>query len=911
MTNMARARALGLALTAVVAGMFWLGSPAKLSGQEAGGKSGSAYDKLDEGQLARALQSFGMTELLEALAKSTPAKIEDVGRASVLIQAKLGEVSTASQPADKQRLLKEVLQLQEQAVEATKKATDHKELYRHYRLTLERVVTEGITMVDPYAERVFYLQSRPQDYATILELTGPAIKILDRLVDAMQRMHEGFSEDDRYMVDGTATAMEELMAEARYRGAWVRLYRALAMDKGTAEREGLLRQVISDVAEFANAEDNSSGVKHMSLLMSGMAERELGELDKARTLLERANNKEAGERWQLRALFELCHAEIELGPPEKAEDALKSFAENGLKIAASPSFMGANAQVAIDMQSTLLRSHFYSLRAEAAKNRKDAAAEKEAQTAALKTLLAFTEKYPDFKKAFIDVIAPKYDGQPIERIPMEMLMPLAYKNYQEETQESLVQAEKYAQYALDKQTDPKKKAEAMWLLCWVRNQQGKLGDKGRLFEAARLFREFAERYREDENAGKAVLYAVGNLRGVMTKADKSRAIDVQPAPDFAQEYVRALEAAVTRAQADDPLLPSFYYELGKTYEDLGRSADAIVAFNLIPPRDELYIPSRYRVLKNSVTSLRSDTKLSLVQRQPKAEALINDLKNYREQAAKYIAATQDEDRKKQVQDWAVDCDVLVAELLSDPLGKPQEAIAYAWDIIKRWPGQAELEQNCKDLIVRSHLARGELGPAIKVVEEMAKPDTMLAVVIQRMITRMEELEWTPGPEARKQLQDMLKNYVAFARKLSEKPPKGVPEYSIQQALAGGFERSGEDVAKALEMYEKLVKEKPSDATNIRGLARCYAKMKKYDPAREMYRKLILGLPERSPEWWRIWVEYLRFMLEAYPKDVAALKSVTQDIKLLWFKDPTKVGGLSEYLNDINAKANEMLKAAGG
>ena len=42
-------------------------------------------------------------------------------------------------------------------------------------------------MVDPYAERVFYLQARPQDCDTILALTGPAIKILDRLVDAPTR----------------------------------------------------------------------------------------------------------------------------------------------------------------------------------------------------------------------------------------------------------------------------------------------------------------------------------------------------------------------------------------------------------------------------------------------------------------------------------------------------------------------------------------------------------------------------------------------------------------------------------------------------------------------------------------------------------------------------------------------------
>lgn len=875
------------------AALLWWGT-ASAPAQQAGEPQG-AYERLDESRLAARLKDLQMTELLDALLQQS-GRFERIEAMYLQSQAKIAAARGARDPSKRNALLDEAIAIQDRLVEQTRQATSSKELLRHYRYALDRAITEGITKSHGYVERLEYFLGRADDAAQVAKLTGSSLKILDRLMGQMQMKRDDWAGDDEELVTGNIWRLEELIGEAGYRGAWIRLYRGTALARDSRERSPLLHQAIEAVADFANAEDNSSGVKFTSLLLSGMAARELGEWQNADGYLKRAAHKDAGAL-RLKAMFEMARALIEQ----------KKFVEAGNFIDGEFAAVGRAAvgPVAVEMQSSLLKSRLLELQAESVRPANPQRGE-ELTGQSIQILLDFIKKRPEYREAFMEVIAPKFEGRDAEGQPPAIQVALGVWHYNKRTAEDIAHASELF-LAVRKRPDAGYSAEAaaLWYLGLISNSRRQNR------QAAVYFVELAEKHPRDPRAKDAALNALRSLNGILE--DKS-AEPHELGKEFVEQYAHVLKVLTRGWAGSDPNVRLKCYDLGIQYETLGRAAEAVEAFGQVPADSELYLPSRYRILDLRVQEL-LDKPLPAGAKRQLASNLITELSEYRLRASEYAnqVVRAKPARAGQVRSWAARCHMLEAQLYKDILDQPTTAIDVARRAAADWPAETNIQAVSQQFVVRVLLETGQTDQAIEILEKLTGAEELLAETVNQIRVRIDRLEVQTDPSSAAEIQKYRKAYRVFAERLyGTAKGRGLSAkqmYPFEQALAGAYEfGTAEEAAKALEMYRKLDEARPSEAMNIRGLARCLRRVGKSKEAMEYYDRLIDGLPGKSASWWRAQLERLEFFLEAHGDDADGLRDLLVHIRQLRRYFGGGLGGFHKQFGVIEGKVAQLLKA---
>ena len=856
---------------------------------QGGSGPASAYERLDESRLAARLKDLQMAELLDALLKQS-SSVERLEGLYLRSQAKIAAARSAKAEARRNALLDEAIAIQDQLVDQTTSAKGADELLRHYRYTLDRIVTEGITKTHGYVERLEYFLARPEDAGEVDKLTKSALGLLNRLLGRAEMTRDDWAGDDEQLVTGNIWRLEELLKEANYRGAWIRLYRGVVLPRNDPERGMLLHRAIEAVAEFANADDNTSGVKFTALLLSGMAARELGEWHNTAAFLKRAADKEAGPL-RLKAMFEMARSLIE----QKQFAQAKKFIEQDFAAVGRE----AASQVAVDMQSSLLMSHMLDLQARAIKPVNPHKADQLVEQS-IQVLLDFIDKRPEYREAFMEVIAPKFEGRDAKGQPPAIQVALGIWYFNKKTPEDGARAaELFGTVRRNKGAGETVHATALWYLGLISNSQR------RNREAALFFGELAGSHPRDRRAKDAAFYALRSLNGILKE---KKAEPHQLGKEFVEQYAGVLKVLTDGWANVDPEVRLKYYDLGIQYETLGRTSEAIQAFSKVPSDSELYVPSRYRILDLRVQEL-LDAPLPGSAKRQLASSLITELSEYRRRAGKFEG---DPGRVEQVRNWAARCQMLEAQLHKDVLDEPDRAIEVARRAAKDWPTVPDIEAVTQEFVVRVLLETGKTEDAMKILETFRGAEVLLAEMVNQIRTRIDRRELDTDPQAQQELEKYRQAYRVFANRLHkfalDKKLSAQQMYPFEQALAGAFEFSAEDAAKALALYEKLDRARPNEAINIRGLARCYRRLGRNKEAMEYYDRLIEGLPEGSAAWWRAQLERLRFFLQTHVGDAEGLKDALVHVRQLRRYKGSQLGGFHRQFGAIEGEVNDLLKS---
>ncbi|MCK4625441.1 MAG: hypothetical protein KAV00_09040, partial [Phycisphaerae bacterium] len=820
-------------------------------------KDKSAYEKLDQTKLAQTLRAFGMNELLVELVKSGSGS--DMKSAAILVQAKIAAAANAKDQAGRDKLLNEAIAQLDKLIAATAKATDDKTKLQHYSFTLDRAVTEGSTKTAPYIEHLMSFQTKPGDTETVAKLTKSAVGILDRLTDQLGLLHEDWDEDDEKLITGVIWKLESLIEEVRYRGAWIRMYRAMALEGDSDERAMLLQQAISDVGGFAIAKDNSKGVKFYSLLLSGMCTRMLGEWHNAGSFLKRAADKDASAGVRLKAWFEMVVCAIDQKEFAKAQTAIENFIKNGHSLKVE--------KVDVDLQATLLKTHLLEVQAQALK-KEDPAKSAKLLEESRKILLDFIEKYPAYRDQIMEILIGKYEGADTKDLPPSIRVLIGAREFTKAIRKAKAEKKKtpdftnaekiFTDIAKDKRAGKADHATALWYMGYIRNIQRR-NDK-----AAHYFYQLAEKYPEDKRAKDSAMNAVNSLRGIVIEKKTTAA---KLGKEFVEQYARCLALLVKGWGENDPKIRSYNYELGIMYDTLNRNNDAISAFNKVDPNSELYLPARSRVLSLQAEVL-FKSKDPQEKREYLANNLIRDLGFYCRRARRYAneVAKKQPNKAKQVLGWGAECDMVIAQIHQDIRNQPVQSITHAEKIPQNWPELPDMRRRSQEFITRVLLESGQTDKAValllKLVEENPKgAETLIAEAIDKIHVHIRQLEFRHDAKSKKKLADLKKAYRVFSEELykwalQEKKKKEQKNekkediaawmYGYRQALASAYESSGniDEVKKSLEMFTQLDKAKSGQAMNIRGLARCYRRLGKNTEAMKQYDRLVGGLKQK-------------------------------------------------------------------
>ena len=873
----------------------------------------SPYEKLDKHKLAKTLKDLQMTELLDELVrKQTSAK--DITTRLLLIEAKIAKAAKAPDQEKRDELLAEVMADQDKLIKITKTAVEPADKLAYYRLLLRRIVTEGVTKAGPYVGRIQYFHARPGDADVVGQATKNALALLKRLTRWMGDAHDEWGEDTGTWVEGHYWRLEELIREARYRGAWIRLNRALVGGADAGERQSLLRQAIDDVKEYANAEDNSSGVKFRSLLLTGTAHRLLADYARARSFLARAaDEKQVKPLFQLKAKFEAVVSYMDEAKFDQARAAIKDFRARGTKLAKA----GGVLDVTVDFQEALLKSRLLEVRATAVRG-KNAELAKKLQAQSLQALLDFVERYPAYERLLLELIAAKHEGKAPTGLSNPIKVALGRRAFERASakgtdrpnrEKLLAEAEKLLDLVLkDKKADKSIRAMALWYLGLVNNKQGENAP------AAEYFRRLAAEHPDDPNAERAARNAVISLQGVLKEKKKEPA---EMGVGFVQKYKEALKVLVARLDRKDPQLDLYHYEYAQQLKTLALDAEAMAIFDRINPASEYYLPSRFEILALRTRAL-TNANLSAAEKRPAAQALIADLRNYRDRAAKYKSPRAE--RVRQVRGWGAECDLMIAQVMMDVLDQPAQAVQAATEVAKRWPDVPdEVKRRAQQFIVRRWLEKGSveeaIAPLIKMLDQEETVD-LVAEAIDQIRERIETLQHHTDAQARAKLAKLRGAYKVFAKKLydwAKAKWAGSKDgarrmYAFKQALAGAYESGSKaEAGEALAIYQELARQDDDDWLNIRGLARCYRRLGKTAEAKKHYERLTEGLPETSTPWWRVQLELLGFYVQSFGDKVESLEMILLQIRRLRYRD-NKMSGYLKQFNDLERQAERSLRA---
>ena len=581
--------------------------------QDAPGKSTvSPYDRLPTDRLIRQLSFLGMVELLDEMEKEIPATDTSPEAKALRGRVRIGQALAMAEPEDRNARLDEAIPLLKEAVQAAEKRQKAapKDTLEKFRWMLDLAVAMGRYRVEnPHVLRLRFLQGGPEDIQVILKFTKGAVDLLDPLKDEVSDTLTRWRPDMDIMIIWVPP-LEDLEDQLKYNAGWIRMHRAIALEKG-AERDQLCRDIVAEMKKFTT--DPESGVMYWALYVTGIAQRLLGEHDQAEaTLLKAAGEAAEDGDLRQRALVEWARSLIERGDAAKGLAACDDFRKRSLEV------WGEGHEVRVDLLVVFLKNFLYERAAAAAEAaagaEKDAAKAKALRDAvpgyhakAEEVLLSFLEKYADRQeivKEYLRMIGTKFaDVADPRQAGAIVMLARAYAKVDSDKPQDMAETEKLLRGVLvHKDMKSPKVAAAiqpgvLWELAFLMNKTKRNAD------AATYFLLLSKLYPKHRLASEAATFAVRSLYGVLEERRAKR----QPVTGgFRQEYIRVIDNLLA-GWAGNEGSAKWNYDLANQCMALGTAAEeapvklywqtrAIAAYEKVPAELVEYMESQHSAL---------------------------------------------------------------------------------------------------------------------------------------------------------------------------------------------------------------------------------------------------------------------------------------------------------------------------
>ncbi|MCY2927225.1 MAG: tetratricopeptide repeat protein, partial [Planctomycetota bacterium] len=847
-----------------------------------------AYLMLNDAAVVKDMRDLGMKELLAGLA-GEDYDGKDLPKLMAAASATLGEASFVLEPEAHDKVLDRAVAIMDKAEPMAKEAAEAPDAsirvrMEYVRLRLMKATTQGVTRCEPYVQQILYLLEGESDRKAILKWAPEAHKAVVLLAKEISNAQSALTGDDKIL--GGQRVLDALAAETRYNEARMLLYEGIATPTdaaGLKTRATLLPQAITMVAEWLVPAAAAGGkrravsvsVQQESLMLAGIASREMRESEKAKIYLEQLLAEGVPLAKQAQAMFEIAHTVVDQGKLEPGLAAVKDFRDKALK-------GRMLKEVGIDMQATLLTSHLYdNLSAAAAGDAKKA---REYTSKSAQVLLDFIKKYPDYTRAFLKIIKRKFQGQDLANLPVGLRIMLT--GDETEANKIITVLEEIVN-----SPEIKTPAEMVEALMGLGEQYRKAG---RLGLAAARYRRVAEEYPKESAAPDAALRAVNCLHAGVNDTGT-----FGPGSAESKEYTHCLK--VLLANWGEKENRDYLYFLGMQYERTNQFAEAIAAFDKVSPEAGVYAPAKFHSLTIRGSMLMATSPANAA-RKPQAAALIEATKAFHSFIVNY--KTADEAKIADVRTFGPEVDLLASQVQLEILGNYEGARAAALRLPQDWPEiSQQVRGRCKVVVILSYLKESNVKGAMEVVKDASSlSEDILSEIVRQLRGLVERLDPVTQKAER---EDMGKQYAMFVEDIYRRAlerfkahaasqPGSYPAewldtqmYEYTKGLAGAMEESNDKnvILKALKHYQRLLELRKDDAVVIRGLARCYRKLPEPILAMSFYNRLVNGLADRSLPWWQAHLERMEYGLEIFAREPEQIDKILMVLRTLGENDP--------------------------
>jgi hypothetical protein len=590
-------------------------------------------------------------------------------------------------------------------------------------------------------------------------------------------------------------------------------------------------------------------VKYWSMLVCGMANREMDLHRRAATYLKEAAGEKAKPAVRMQAAFEIGRNLAEWGQSlyeeskalrkenltsevrEALAKAEKRFGEAEKAIGQfrelTAELLGKNksAKLQADIYATILSNYLYETWADSLRETDPAEAEAMADKG-LEVVLTFLENHEDpaVQQFLLSRIAGKYQGRTdYQNMPSIFVYSIALKKLT--SAEDLWRDDKKdaARQIYDEVTKMMELIESRDdtskdLRKRVGSLQAYISNKlGNELDAARKFWETAR----TDPSGEGAFTAATNALKIYRKMIQRR-----PTPKLKKEFIKALEFFLeARDGAWAKRAAQWHFDLAWQLESLAETQGgqvrkntylrAVKAYRNVPKSTPEYMQAQYRSLSLQMKIIDTFGTKALGK---SVRDLIEEMDSFVTQAKSAIASTDDEGKKKDMREWAARARFESAILISETLGQDQRALALMRRLPEEWPGTRVLRWAAAFRIERL-MKTGEVQKAFaeynqfrrKYGEEKARG--LVQSLIREVRDNIDKLSDGTNPQL---LATYRKVYARFAENLYKTSADESDErrYPLKQMYAdallerGHAARRADDdpnpfYKKALEIYQEL------------------------------------------------------------------------------------------------------------
>ena len=802
-------------------------------------KQKSAFEQLDEMQLMNTLGQFNMEALIKIdVGDGDPAAVLAFAKIAAKSLVKITDPDKCLEEGKSIiKKLEAVIDTagddMDTADEAAKKASERtksksledaaRKAQIYYEILYLVGDIAGRQAVEQHALMLKCFQDNRQDRADILKMTENA-------VDDLEAMREDFKEKMRDWQNDMSVWMilggpgELLLKKAAYFSSLTYLNRAMALGdseshqterdalagkynkmlaktpaeqagarekiktafkaelaalvakhkKGTSERRELLEKILVTLPPFER--DKSSGVPHDARKTMAIAYRELGQYEKALTLLDANRYAAAPRMLKMVVSKERIFTLVKQGKFEEAQKKITEFQGYAVLLIArgKPTEL---QQAYVDREVAMLNDYLYRRWGAASS---DANEKRKHRIAADTAMLTVYNKYKKegIRRSFINFFGNRLlDVEDVKKLGSMQLYFCARGAAAAEEHDK---RREMLEELLSRTKDPtvaKLAPSAHFLL------GGAMNYLKRNIDAAKNFMIASKLYAptDSEKSATSAHYASICLRSydLWYKANRKRDI-----PQTVREkYVEAMTVAVGFVDKKYPKLKlvQWYYPLGDNRDKLSQSAKtpaetvklmtaAADAFSKVPsdpPADyfnaqDMWLDLRYRAMKQA--------KKDAATTAATAGKLREDYAQFVVRIEKYIAGLSDKAAPlpmalTEAAAWA---DFRRAKMLAEQMGKPDQALAEIEAMLKKWSAVESVVVAGNQWQIQSLIDSGKIAEASKALEAFLKKNpeagaSLIGEVVEGIRKAIGEAEIAGGQET--QLASLRKSYLFLADRL--------------------------------------------------------------------------------------------------------------------------------------------------
>ncbi len=845
------------------------------------------YDRLDADVLLERLAELRMSALLEAMAEELPLADERLEAYRCLAEAQ----SATTQAQRDERLERAVQHWRTLLARASPGDDPEARLARArdlYRLGEWR----GLVQAGPYARRLLALQGSGHDAARVQLYSAEALEALAAAEAELSALLEQSRTDWDRIASGLVRRADQRLREVRYQRAWVGLYCATALAgeaQAAGERDDLLRAVRTTAMELAAMEATESapapapaltGARGWSLLLAGLASRQMGDAEGANDLLGACSGS-AEPAIRRQAQFERARLAMDIGDWPLAARWAEDFARMTAEVPEGPE------RVALELQGAFLAQALHRGQAEALAGAEPHTAQAQALLAR-QPMLEFLERRPAHARTLCGLLARQEQAIPEADLDALGLFARATEQLagpapQAGEVERLLRAALACEGPLASRVHP----WALWSLA-----VGLYADPARRVESAERFAELARRFGGHQRAALAAENAVRILDAHLAGLERSgRAVPDEPR----RALLEAGRLLLERWGPDRPeLRERWARRLAEQSAELGQTDEALAWLARLPAGGAQALAGRFDALAlrhRLLTAQAEDDPTRLEQ----ARALLGDLEAFVGDAQAYGGPESAR--------LGAGAELLAARLMRDALAQPESALAQLVSARDRWPDARPMIEAMR---IETLVGLGRLTEAVEALR--STPDLsaeqvhpLAAGAARALRGRIEQHRYSPDRAA--ELARWRSEFWAAAQMAMETLPPAAPAdraYAVRQLAAQARLEAGQAEAALAELAELAV-ERPADAANLLGQARALVALGRPTEAFALYDRLLAGLDGQAHRdlYWRCQLELAQAALAAAqtPADRARLAVRLRQLRA---RDAT-FGGLEEPFTALEAQ----------